>query len=289
MERQSVLSVASKTWSRDSHGLYDYESQQAKPAHTILTDSNYIVRRKLDIRTASSPEEIKEDEYLMESKFDKALDKFYLNHTVPLGVNPTEKNINELQNKLWYVIKHDDSTSNNPNNQTIQNKNEDYFICLNDIIKLGRVKYAANEINITKSNDMMDVDYEGESKLSPYNISSVNQGTKPVFDFIYKTTTPHASVLEETTCKICLSGGHDDENPLVDLCRCTGGIKYSHYLCLKMWMQTKLSKKENEKLTVTSYNIKAFNCEICKTPYPCKKIFKFIFYYFSQIYYKRRP
>jgi hypothetical protein len=35
-------------------------------------------------------------------------------------------------------------------------------------------------------------------------------------------------------------------------------------------MQTKLSTKENEQKTVTSYNMKSFNCEICKTPYPCK-------------------
>ena len=35
-------------------------------------------------------------------------------------------------------------------------------------------------------------------------------------------------------------------------------------------METKLSIKENEKKTVKSYNIKSFNCEICKTPYPFK-------------------
>ena len=35
-------------------------------------------------------------------------------------------------------------------------------------------------------------------------------------------------------------------------------------------MNTKLSIKTNEKGTVTSYNIKTFNCEICKQPYPCK-------------------
>ncbi len=38
-------------------------------------------------------------------------------------------------------------------------------------------------------------------------------------------------------------------------------------------MNTKLSIKENEKKTVTSYNMKSFNCEICKTPYPRKNYF----------------
>jgi hypothetical protein len=49
-------------------------------------------------------------------------------------------------------------------------------------------------------------------------------------------------------------------------------------MCLKSWMQTKLSTKENEKKTVTLYSMKSFNCEICKTPYPCKKNFIITFY-----------
>jgi len=35
-------------------------------------------------------------------------------------------------------------------------------------------------------------------------------------------------------------------------------------------MKTKLTIKENEKKSVTSYNMKSFNCEICKTPYPLR-------------------
>ena len=278
-ERQTILSIATKTWSRDSHGLYDYESTQAKTAMNIFTDNAYLVRRKLEIRQISSLEEMKEDELLLETKCEKVSERYSLSHAVPISVEPTEKNINELQNKIWYVIKHDDSSTNNPNNQTVNNRNEDYYICLNDIVKLGRVKYAANEIVIIKGQDEMDVDLEVDQKINPYNISLVNYGTKPVFDFIYKTCTPPAAHLDETTCKYCLSGGSDDENPLVELCRCTGGIKYSHYFCLKMWMNTKLSKKENEKQTVTSYNIKAFNCEICKTPYPCKIVFLIILFF----------
>ena len=38
-------------------------------------------------------------------------------------------------------------------------------------------------------------------------------------------------------------------------------------------METKLIIKKKKKKTVKSYNIKSFNCEICKTPYPCKIIY----------------
>ena len=63
-------------------------------------------------------------------------------------------------------------------------------------------------------------------------------------------------------CLIVLKSKH--------LCSCSGGIRFAHYFCIKKWMETKLILKENEKKTVKSYNIRAFNCEICKTPYPCK-------------------
>jgi len=71
-------------------------------------------------------------------------------------------------------------------------------------------------------------------------------------------------------CKICLSNYEDEENIMVKLCNCTGSIEIAHINCIKQWMATKLSKKANEKNTVLSYNIKSFNCEICKKPYPLK-------------------
>jgi E3 ubiquitin-protein ligase DOA10 len=81
------------------------------------------------------------------------------------------------------------------------------------------------------------------------------------------------------TCKICLAEENleeDFENPMINLCKCTGSISDVHYHCLKMWMQTKLNTKTNDKKNITSYNMKSFNCEICKTPYP-RKIIDLIF------------
>jgi hypothetical protein len=41
-------------------------------------------------------------------------------------------------------------------------------------------------------------------------------------------------------------------------------------------MKTKLITRENKKKTVKSYNISSFNCELCKTPFPCN-YFSYIF------------
>jgi len=116
-----------------------------------------------------------------------------------------------------------------------------------------------------------------------YNIEKLNSGGLPIFNFIHQAEIPQMDS-EDILCKICYSSLNEKDNPLVNLCNiCTGGIKYSHFSCLKIWMQTKLSVKENPKKNVKSYNIKQYNCEICKTPYPCKKIIV-LFYMESYIF-----
>jgi hypothetical protein len=184
----------------------------------------------------------------------------------------TELNINELQNKMWYVIKHEDQNLaiNSTSNQQLINTNNDYYINKDDIIKLGRVKYAINEICFTddiNSNQPMDIDFDNNPH---YDIAQLNKNTPPVFNFIYNAQLA-TETSEDKICKICYHDSNDEKNPLVNICEiCTGGIKYAHYECLKRWMKTKLNIKENERKTVKSYNIKSYNCEICKTPYPCK-------------------
>jgi len=173
---------------------------------------------------------------------------------------------------MWYVIKHDE-TNQNANNQLPLNTNPDYFINPDDIIKLGRVKYAINEIHFTDNylkELSLNPNMEIEKDYNNYDISELNKNTYPVFNFIYNAQLA-TETSEDKICKVCYHDSNDVMNPLVNICEiCTGGIKFSHYECLKRWMKTKLNIKENEKKTVKSYNIKSYNCEICKTPYPCK-------------------
>lgn len=210
-----------------------------------------------------------------------AVKNFIGNYTLsnPVGfeLKPSEENINLLQNKIWYVLPTEENAANNLNNSNTNSSggnqsNEDYCLNLNDIIKLGRVKYAVNEIvmpdsDYCKSNSSQE--NNKDAKENTYNVQKLNDGTLPLFNFIHEAECPQMDS-EEILCKICYSPTNDASDPLVNLCNvCTGGIKYSHFSCLKLWMQTKLSVKENNKKNVKSYTIKQFNCEICKTPYPC--------------------
>ena len=268
-----VLSLCTKTWVRDSHGLYDYESSQTRNLNAVLAESIYIARKKHDIKTLSNINDLKPDEEeLLFNVLNNNKDEYILENAVPILIQPTEKNINDLSNKIWYVLKNDPNLSNN-SNQTIVNTNDDYYLCKNDVIKLGRVKYSLNEINIPSKQNNIERS-QPLTDITKYDIDELNRNTKPVFNFIFeaKDSSEYTDIPEdEKICKICYSEDNDKENnPLVHLCNCSGGLRFSHFECIKKWMETKLSIKENVKKTVKSYNIKSFNCEICKTPYPFK-------------------
>lgn len=266
-----VLSLCTKTWIRDSHGLYDYESQQTKNLNAVLAESIFIARKKHDIKTLNQQSDLQQDEELLFNVRNDSKDVYTLENPVPVRTQPTEQNINELSNKIWYVLKSDPNHSNQ-SNQTITNTNDDYYLCKNDVIKLGRVKYSLNEINIPSRENNIDL-AKPPADASQYGIDELNINTEPVFDFIFqaKDSSEFNDVGEdEKLCKICYSNDNDKTNPLVHLCNCNGGLRFSHFECIKKWMETKLVTKENDKKTVKSYNIKSFNCEICKTPYPFK-------------------
>ena len=267
-----VLSLCTKTWVRDSHGLFDYESNQTKHLNAILAESVFITRKKHEIKTVNNPKQLQEEEELLFNVRHDDINKFVLESPVPVRIQPNQKNINELSNKIWYILKNDPIKSNN-SNQVIINTNDDYYLCKNDVIKLGRVKYSLNEINIPSRQNNIDT-APPMTDITKYDIDDLNKNTEPVFDFIFKArdSSEYTDIPEdERLCKICYSEENDRENnPLVHLCNCNGGLRFSHYMCIKRWMETKLQIKENEKKTVKSYNIKSFNCEICKTPYPFK-------------------
>ena len=244
-----VLSLCTKTWVRDSHGLFDYESNQTKHLNAILAESVFITRKKHEIKTVNNPKQLQEEEELLFNVRHDDINKFVLESPVP------------------------DPIKSNNSNQVIINTNDDYYLCKNDVIKLGRVKYSLNEINIPSRQNNIDT-APPMTDITKYDIDDLNKNTEPVFDFIFKArdSSEYTDIPEdERLCKICYSEENDRENnPLVHLCNCNGGLRFSHYMCIKRWMETKLQIKENEKKTVKSYNIKSFNCEICKTPYPFK-------------------
>lgn len=147
---QNGLKLSIKTWSRDSHGLFDYEASSTKNNTLNINNDCKLIRKKNDVRSANEDYGIEfEERELAKISFND--DKVIISNPLNFMMPPTEININDLQNKIWYVIKHEENSSNTINSGM-------YQIKLNDIIKLGRVKYAITELKIDDKLQTLDKD-----------------------------------------------------------------------------------------------------------------------------------
>jgi RING-variant domain len=269
---EKTLKLNIKTWARDSHGLFDYEAPTTKNNLLIIQGTCKLIRKKNEVKYLSENSEIPfEERELAKIVFDE--NKITIINPLNFFMSPTESNINELQNKIWYVIKHDDNSKESPS--SIQSTGV-YQVNINDIIKLGRVKYAITELKINDKVQTIDKSVEKPvfELISEYKYISILI-INIHFINIYNNLNLNSRKIDIATsqdslCKICYHNADDATNPMINLCKCTGSISSIHFSCLKKWMNTKLTTKENEKKTVLSYSMKAFNCEICMTPYPCK-------------------
>ena len=178
------------------------------------------------------------------------------------------ENIAKINNNCWYIC--NDNQNNfieqNKVKKNYKNKNDDYYLLKNDIIKFGRVKFALTDVHLWSGDKRYDLQLP--DKASTINRNNLN--TENVFDLEKEVQyLEEVNSEEKILCRICYCEEEDKErNPMVHLCKCKGGINYAHFNCIKLWMRTKLIINGNRKRTVKTYYINKFNCEIYKTPYP---------------------
>lgn len=72
-------------------------------------------------------------------------------------------------------------------------------------------------------------------------------------------------------CRICFSEDNLKENPLLNICKCIGSVRYVHKNCLQEWIKTKLKSKQN--INFYYINWKKMICEICKSQYNCNYLY----------------
>ena len=268
--KKALLHLNSRTWLKDSNGLFDYESKQTKNLKAFIGESIYITRKGYDLNCSKKFPQQKKEETLF--NIIKSKDSiYYIDNSIPIKIEQNETNVSYLNNKIWYIVNNESNLNNQITNNHFHSINKDYYITKNDIIKLGRVKYIINDVNIYnngKISENLNLNEDGNNF-----INEINSKIDSPLEIIYK-----AKCLDDESeinnegkqlCKICYSEEIDNKNnPMINLCKCKGGLTYAHFKCIKQWMKTKLIKTTNNKKTVKSYYIPSFNCEICKTPYP---------------------
>jgi hypothetical protein len=149
-----------------------------------------------------------------------------------------------------------------------------------DVVKLGRFKLRVRQIclsDIDSDDNTSCSSYGGlDNKLTPriedeekvcgnfpdLRIGSINSAIAPGFDFNMAEAEP---CFKQLQCRICLSEGPAEGDPLICPCECTGSIGYVHSDCIGRWLKGKLGL-ENHNGSAFFYRPVA--CELCHATYP---------------------
>lgn len=207
----SSATVEVKTWSRDSHDLYDYENTNTAVVNYEVAVPGQLVRNHDIVRFLTGDE--------TQGSEDVGLVEMIWNQTM-CYVKPS-------RSELWEVVS--------------QMPGRSLRLVKDMQLKLGRVRYTVKEVMVTAGNyEACDTDSSEEETPAPD--------------------------LTEATCRVCYDKESDRHNPLLSHCKCDGSVKYTHLLCLKQWLRSKVVTKTTD--TSITYQWKCLECEICKTELP---------------------
>ena len=262
--KSKMLKIFLKTWTADTVGIFDYSSQSPKEDKTIIKESQFIVRDKNNryiIKEQHADINFRNGDDII-FLVDKVTDNIYtLVNAVPKNLEIKKEYLNNINNKLWYVIKKEGDEDESKNNK-------EYYLQKNDIIKFGRVKYIVIDINIKHK----------DGAAPALSISDLNSNKGPIFNIVYEVnkdinekSTP--SNKGEYKCDFCkykntntISETDDGEDYLIKICYCEN--KYYHYKCLKAYTQISIEKENNIKDYGNSIEIKDFQCKNCHEEFP---------------------
>ena len=256
-----------KTYNKTPGALFDYSSNYFKEINTILDNGTYLTRKDdsiIRVEKQSNIESKRGEELLFYIRMNKN-DIFSLENPVPMKNIPiSNDNINNLNNKIWYVL-----NSNNPN---FPNGNEDYFLSQSDIIKIGNIRLYVQDIHIKDKQENQD-NIIKDNNLIKYDINLLNKNGGPIFNF-YPGPKKYYISFDEikdkdrgVICNFCTKKECNIDDPIITFCDCK---TYYHFKCLKESLKKRIKKKENVNKTVKNYYIKGLYCEECKANFPLK-------------------
>lgn len=253
------VEIKTVTWSKDSHGLFDYENSNYDMRKFVITNSAYFYRHNNEIKVGykdqmMAPEISASDFLLSLSQDNQSVDKYKIDI-------PGDFSVQSPTIFLQYLIVRSLKCSDGKNQRG-------YTLHAGCIIKLGRIEYRVLEICNQTESVPESIDYNLYQNESIFDIETQNQ--KP-------ETSEHL-------CRICYSD-HLQNVPEVDnvmlyMCDCRGSTGGVHYFCLKTWINYKIVSK-NHYNNILTYQWKRLECDICLKPYPRRvsysgKVYEFL-------------
>ncbi len=62
-------------------------------------------------------------------------------------------------------------------------------------------------------------------------------------------------------CRICLCEEEEEDNPIIQPCKCSGTMRNVHVKCFRTWISKQISKRKSYNLL--SFTWKKLFCELC--------------------------
>ncbi|KAL8453984.1 hypothetical protein Emed_000598 [Eimeria media] len=130
-----------------------------------------------------------------------------------------------------------------------QNDNK-HVLQENDVIKLGRYKLRVKQLVAQSSKR------EDDSSAPPEIPDLRLDDGDPPMSFVASN---------DMQCRICLLEGNQEDDPLISPCDCKGSIRFVHLECLRHWINGRLNFHEQQHKPIF---VRQLLCELCKIPYP---------------------
>ena len=245
-----------KTYTNNEKSIYDFSSKETNEINTLVENGTFIIRKDKSFIRVDMQSEIQKNlgEELLFKVRTRNNDIFMLENPVPNKNIPlTKDNINNINNKIWFVL--------NSNNPKLENENEDYYLCENDVIRMGNIKMIVKELHIEdiedkrekekKKDDNIKLKEEEENQRNEnYDINKLNEKGGPIFNFYSQVKKYFFS---------------QQEAGIISFCDCN----YFHFQCLKNKIKNDNIKYfQNDKKAIDTYYIKRYKCETCRLVFP---------------------
>jgi len=247
------LQIKSKTWNKDSYGLYDYETRNHHTQSLLITRSSRIFLSQNEISHHNTPltlESFTRQNPGVILEFDSPRCLASITDG-PNGIQITpDLRGNELSSEsFWHVLDRDDSTNG-------------FTLKVNDVLKLGRVLFKINQIKIPQERQMQSTNPYESSLADSIRNHMQKAGLSEELIQANERISDVSKVAAGAMCKICLSETQEEDDPLLSPCHCTGSVKYVHLKCIQNWVQSKLNTQEQKNIVTIFW--KSLSCELCK-------------------------
>ena len=280
---KKILYLILNNWNNDSNNIFDFTSKAIKNTKAFIAQATYVVISKNDIfLNIEQHADIQNNngDILIFHVNNSSNNIYILMNPIPKNLKLNENNFDYINNKIWYVLK----TVDLENHENNPNSNEEYYLNLNDVIKIGKVKYAVQKIYLLKNNNNGIEPPPMAVIETTYKISELNKNLPPVFQFIFLVkiysgyTDMNEKIVypnEKFECNYCDKNNinqetDDGENFLLSACKCKELV---HFKCLKNYLKSlQVKKDENENIPIYDevMTFENFECPKCKNQFPIK-------------------